>query len=43
MPEKGTLCHATIRWETVCGDFPPTWAGGGGGGGGGGGVWRGRR
>ena len=32
MPEKGTLCHATIRWETVCGDFLPTWAGGDGGG-----------
>ena len=31
MPEKGTL-HATIRWELVSGDFPPTWAGGGGGG-----------
>ena len=29
MPKKGTLCHAT-RWETVRGDFPPTWAGKGG-------------
>ena len=37
MPEKGTL-HAMIRWETVCGDFPPTWAGWGGGGGGWGGC-----
>ena len=39
MPEKGTLCHATIRWETMCEDFPPTWAGGGGGGGGGRKLW----
>ena len=34
MSEKGTLCHAMTRWETVCGDFPPTWAGIGRGSGG---------